>query len=39
MDALSESEVGLIARHNLIPENLEIAQVRTSIIKPTMERN
>jgi Ribonuclease G/E len=26
MDALSESEVGLIARHNLIPENLEIAQ-------------
>ena len=26
MDALSESEVGLIARHNLIPENLDIAQ-------------
>ena len=26
MDTLSESEVGLIARHNLIPENLEIAQ-------------
>ena len=26
MDALSESEVGLIARHNLVPENLEIAQ-------------
>ena len=26
MDALSESEVGLIARHNLIPENIEIAQ-------------
>ena len=26
MDALSESEVGLIARHNLVPENLDIAQ-------------
>jgi len=26
MDALSESEVGLIARHNLTPENLEIAK-------------
>jgi ribonuclease G len=26
MDALSDSEVGLIARHNLVPENLEIAQ-------------
>ena len=26
MDALSESEVGLIARHNLIPENIEIAK-------------
>ena len=26
MDALSESEVGLIARHNLVPENIEIAQ-------------
>ncbi len=26
MDSLSESEVGLIARHNLIPENLEIAK-------------
>jgi Rne/Rng family ribonuclease len=26
MDALSDTEVGLIARHNLTPENLEIAQ-------------
>ena len=26
MDALSDSEVGLIARHNLVPENLEVAK-------------